>query len=479
MIINEYIYASNGSYISVTVTGKYTAGDTVTATSNGTTHSASLGADGKAMIPVDTTGTYIVTYTIGGLSASKTVDVTASGFTYPITIASPLFKFSMDFDADVFMSDPTGCLTYADDCTGYTPVSYPPSSLGNCQILGDWTYSANGTSDNPLLNGCFYATFKDNGNGLELYEKLNPNNLTQKIATWNGTSWVASSGASSITTYDTMFCIPTIYMSSTATKLSLSNISTEGTAYAHTIDNHVYDYLAIGVYESIADNGIAYSCSGSVHKGEWTRNQWRTACNSKSVKDGYALQWNFHHLQLWRMMTILAAKSFNGQTQIGNGGYSYSSNEGVCNTYGPFAGATTDGTAVKAYIENPWGHDYELVDDFYNRYGWFWAGQRSVPTDTTDDKERINTYFSASGYPNAIVTDIFGWGLGTNANGSTTTGTCDQFITSAGDGRNLGVGGYGASATSGSAGISYIDASFTPDWTIMLVASRMAFVFDL
>ena len=102
MIINEYIYASNGSYISITINGRYTAGDTVTATLSGTTYTGTLGADGKCMIPVDATGTYIVTYTHDGMAVYTSINVSVLGFTYPITMRSPSYKFSMEFDADVF-----------------------------------------------------------------------------------------------------------------------------------------------------------------------------------------------------------------------------------------------------------------------------------------------------------------------------------------------------------------------------------------
>ena len=87
MIINEYIYASNGSYINVTVTGTGNAGGTVTATLSGTSYTGTTDASGHAMIPVDDTGTYSLSYINGTYSGSGTVTVSVKGFTYMTSIA--------------------------------------------------------------------------------------------------------------------------------------------------------------------------------------------------------------------------------------------------------------------------------------------------------------------------------------------------------------------------------------------------------
>ena len=472
--------------------GTDTVTQSVAATAVGTSASLTVNDIGSytISIPSPPTGGAATTVT-----ATAVGGATVNAGTITVSYGSAGFTFGMTFDATTFQTDPTSCLAYTDDCLGYTPVSGPGSSLAKCSTIGSWEMKSDGTSDNPLLDECFYATFNSSG---VLDEKLNPQNLTQKIATWNNTTkeWESASGTSSITSENTMFCIPTCYVGATASKIILSGSESDGTAFAHTIDGHTYDYLAIGVYEGYDDGTKLWSKSGVAASGSITRPTFRSHAQANTVQDGHAMVWNFHQWNLWRIMTILAMKSFNGQSQIGQGGFYYngSTGQGLCNAMGPFAGSTSTSestsTSVKAYIENPWGYKYEFIDDFVNEYvngaNRIWIGQNANPTDTpaaqggtVTDKTSYPFALASSDFPSEIYTDAAVWGLGKATGGSSSTGLCDRQYTGA-SGPYIGrVGGYSGGVSDGNSGPSCLGANVTLYNSDVTWGARLAFVFDL
>lgn len=351
---------------------------------------------------------------------------------------------------------------------------------------------ADGTSSNPMLDDCFYATFDSSG---VLHEKLNPQDLTQVIATWDNVykEWISASGASHITTEDTMFCIPTTYMDGNSTSISLRGYGEDGgSAYAHTIGGHTYEYLAIGVYEGFKSKNMLMSWSGKVSTGNESRSGFRSYATSKTVQNGHAMVWNFYQWNLWRIMTIFAMKSFNGQSQIGRGGPVYTSEtQGKCNAMGPFAGRSSR-DYVKAFIEAPWGFKYEFIDDFVCSYGntsgrKIWIGQNIIPTDTptaaggtASDKTSYVWSIGATGFPNAILSDAPVWGIGNNSAGSNTTGLCDKHAINTNTGVYIGsVGGYYSDESDGSAGPSFLHTSVDTGTSEQKNTARLAFVFDI
>jgi hypothetical protein len=469
----------------------YQQGRTVTATNGTDTQTGTTDASGSVRLLLKGVGDYTVTADVpsgsGGTIAAQTVSVELGGvYSVALVLSFGWGKFGMSFNATTFKTDPTGCLAYTDDCAGYTPVSGPGSSLAKCSTIGDWEMKSDGTSDNPLLAECFYATFTSGG---VLHEKLNPQNLTQKIATWNNTSkqWESASGSSSITSENTMFCIPKCYVGSTASKIVLSGSESDGTAFAHTIGGHTYDYLAIGVYEGYDDGTKLWSKSGVASSASITRPTFRSHAQAQTVQDGHAMVWNFHQWNLWRIMTIFAMKSFNGQSQIGQGGFTYngSTGQGLCNAMGPFAGDTSTSPStsksVKAYIENPWGYKYEFIDDAVAHDGHIWVGQNAQPDDTytSASKTDLGAYSFDNIAPNAISTTPISWGLGTAMGGSATTGLCDyQYINTSGD-YLARVGGYSDNVSNGSAGPSCLRAGNALDYSAATYGARLAFVFDV
>ena len=445
---------------------------------------------GKCTIQLGlTNGVMLVSYEKDGNRAEQTVNV-AIGVTTQVflTIIASLFTFTMNYNASNFVSSPNNCLTYADGCAGFTPVSGPGSS-GNtpakCTNIGSWVMNADGTSSNPLLDKCFYATFTDAG---VLHEKLNPQNLKQKIATWNNSTkeWVPASGSSSVTTENTMFCIPTIYVSSTAASIALS-LEVGGNPFAHTIDNHVYQYMAIGVYPVNGSSTRLKSISGATSTVSIQDSDLVAGCRANTVQNGKAILCNWFQWQLYRLLVLFSIRHFNSQEKIGQGGQTAGEKTtGLMDAMGPFAGSsgafTGDSQGVKAFIENPWGHNAEVLGDLFcdsdsSVYAFQTSTQNSMSTTgvciTASPHSLINTDL-ASG---SISTEPETWGWGTGSGGSATTGGCDgQFLPDYDEGPTPLVGGESYTVELDSyAGISYLNGYYPGPET----SGRLVFVFDI
>lgn len=447
---------------------------------------------GTASVTVYAVGSYTVSITAptGGVANEVSVTTVAgSSVTASITISYEL-TFTMNYNASNFVSSPDNCLTYAGGCAGFTPVSGPGSSgstPAKCKNIGSWVMNADGTSSNPLLNKCFYATFTDAG---VLHEKLNPQDLTKKIATWNNSTkkWVSATGSSSITSENTMFCIPTIYVSSTSTSITLSEKEKVGSKpFAHTIDNHVYQYMAIGVYPANeAAPERMKSISGATSTVNMSQSIFVAACRDNRVQNGKAMLCNWFQRQLYRLLVLFSIRHFNSQLKIGNGGQKYGEKTtGLMNAMGPFAGSsstsTGDSQGVKAYIENPWGHNVEFLGDFKYVSDGVYAFQTSTqnPTSTTGGinvKASPHSLTSPGLASGSISTEPETWGWGTGSGGSATTGGCD-FQDLPFSGRPFCIVGGSGNVSDGNAGVS----SLGPDdgAAYRTRGGRLVFVFDI
>lgn len=392
-------------------------------------------------------------------------------------------SFGMSFDSTIFNTDPKGCLAYTKDCTGFTPVSSPPSSLGPCSVLGSWDMNEYGSSDNPFLDSCFYATFDGDGN---LHERLNPKDLAQIIGLWDPdkNGWIPAIGASSIESENTMFCFPALYRKGDDSSVTIGTDASSGTAYGATIDGHTYQYEAIGVYEGYVQGSKLMSLSGKASSANITRPNFRTYAAANKVKNGLAMLWNFHQWRDWWHLYLFGAKSFNGQVAVGQGGFTYNGGvgQGLCNAMGLWAGSSaasaSTATSVKALIENPWGYKYEFIDDFVNSSGTIYVGQNSTPDDTTSNK--ISTSFgTGSGWQSGLNSTGAFWGLSTGTSGSSTTCQCDCRYSNS-SGTYLGyVGAFSNYVSNGFAGPSYLLASISLSFSSSNLGARLAFVFDL
>lgn len=444
---------------------------------------------GTATVTVQSARTYTVSITApSGGSASDVTVTTVAGSSVTASIeVSYGVTFTMNYASSNFVSSPDNCLTYADDCAGFTPVSGPGSTgstPAKCTNIGSWVMNADGTSENPLLDRCFYATFTDAG---VLHEKLNPQNLAQKIATWDGSKWVSASGSSSITSENTMFCIPTIYVSSTSSSITISTKESTGTAFAHTIDDHTYEYMAIAVYPGNGSSSRIKSISGATSTVSISQADLVTGCKANTISNGKAMLCNWHQWQLYRLLVLFAMRHFNSQTQIGQGGQTYGAQTtGLMNAMGPFAGSSSTSTGstqgVKAFIENPWGHNYEYLGDIKYISNGVYVFQTSTqsPTSTTGGTS-ISTSPHSLTSPGtsfgSISTQPMTWGWGTGSGGSATTGGCDYMSLPNSSYPFAIVGGGSVYVSYGVAGVSYLRAaagSADSD-----VGGRSVFVFDL
>ena len=444
---------------------------------------------GTASVTVYAVGSYTVSVTAptGGEANSVSVTTVAgNSVTASITISYD-FTFTMNYNASNFVSSPNNCLTYGGDCAGFTPVSGPGSSgsrPAKCKNIGSWVMNADGTSSNKLLDKCFYATFTNAG---VLHEKLNPQDLTKKIARWNNSTkeWVSATGSSSITSENTMFCIPTIYVSSTATSITLSS-KVGGKPFAHTIDDHVYQYMAIGVYPANGSSTRLKSISGATSTVNISQSDLVAGCRANTVQNGKAILCNWFQWQLYRLLVLFSIRHFNSQEKIGQGGQTYGEKTtGLMNTMGPFAGSSStsvsDTQGVKAYIENPWGHNHEYLGDFKYVSDGTYVFQTSTqnPTSTTGGVKVDASPYSLTGIglaSGSISTEPETWGWGTGDGGSETTGGCDLQHLLRSDYPFGVVGGNSGYVGFGYVGVSYLDFGKYADDNR---GGRLVFVFDL
>ena len=429
------------------------------------TQTATTVTGGTCSFTANNVGAYSFTITNlpDGASVSAASQTLAADGTYSVAMTISFgWKVSMTFNANTFKTDPTGCLAYADDAAGMTPMANSNSSLAKVSNFGSWDKECD------LYKDLFYATFTDQG---ELHEVLNPEDLT---LTEDG-------GASHITSENTMLCIPTMYMKGESAKLSISSKSDEGTAYAHTIDGQVYDYLALGVYHGYVQNGKLKSISGVLPTKSTTRANFRTYARANTVQNGVAIQQNYHQRKLLNQIgCFFPCKSFDGQRKIGQGGHSYSSNTtGTMNKMGMFAGNVSGTTsAVKALVENPWGSQYEFIDDFVVMARAVYVGQTSNPTDDTNNKTNIGS-MKDSGFCNTILTTDQAWGLPNDSSGSNSTGLCDYHWVDNGSNYLGYVGGTSDVVSNGYAGPSYLLACIGFSYSDSSIGARLAFVLDL
>ncbi len=459
------------------------SGQEVTATSGANVMTATSDSDCIATFNGLATGTTWV-FSCDGKSETVVINHILIDVDLSVTpLSINEVSFGMTFNSSTFASDPKGCLTYTGDCAGFTPVSAPPSSLGACGTLGSWDMNADGSSSNKLLASCFYATFDSDGN---LHELLNPKNLAQKIGEWNSDKkgWKAASGASSITSENTMFCFPALYRKGTSSSVTIGTTSESGTAYGATIDGHTYQYEAIGVYEGYVNGSKLMSLSGKASSANITRPNFRTYAAANTVKNGKAMLWNFHQWRDWWHLYLFGAKSFNGQVAIGQGGLTYnaSTGQGLCNAMGLWAGSSSStasaSTSVKALIENPWGYKWEFIDDFVQSAGTIYAGQNSSPDDTTSGKQSTS-FGTGSGWQSGLNSTGAFWGISNGTSGSSTTYQCD-YRGSSTSGPYLGcVGGSSADVSNGRAGPSFLVAYDSLSSSSSGCGARLAFVFDL
>lgn len=380
-------------------------------------------------------------------------------------------------------------------CVCLVPISEESdadSGVLESLYAGSWTWDPS-TGMGPY--NMFYGAF-DIDNGNSFVSILDPYDLSKKI---DGTALGEGN-------YNIMLIIPTVYWSVDENgDLILTNDRAHGgTARAHTIDGHVYKYLAIGVYEATADNDSSptklTSQTGKLPLVSKTRAQFRALAdanimNSSLGSDAYAMLWNLYQWELYKYICFTIMENFNSQTTVGNGHtyrspvvYRYTTGAET-DSLGPYAGkigtiTTYGNSSVKLLIENAWGGVFEFVDGVViDGTSGFYIDTNHTPTDQTSGANITyvqESIIASSNYPTTISTNADVWGFGTGGAGSATVGLTDYTYTSNSTNRVLYVGGYSTSNESVSlqCGLSYADATTALSSSTDYRGSRVAFVFD-
>ncbi len=380
----------------------------------------------------------------------------------------------------------------------YTPIG-TSSSTGSYTSVngtnsGSWAFDEDGYG--PF--GSFYAAF-DPAQDNKMIGHLDPDDLTRLV---DGTSIAGQR-------YNVMWCLPTVYWltDSNGNLILTDDPDAGGTAYAHTIDGHVYGYIGIGVYEASTwtVNGKAILTSFTemdprtattpiIMRG-WANNQLVNTSNDET--NGCAMLWNFYQWQLYRFCAVSVMGSWNSQSVAGTGSFNYNRFDGYAETTGqldssgPYAGDKTTGSAgyctpVKVFIENAWGSTEEYVDGVVIDSLEYYIDQSAVPTGTTSGTYITNPNgklpLGLTGvYAGSPSTETQIWGMPTSM--ASTPLLYDAAITTNDTGTRIMLVG-GAPTTTDSiisvaqfGGISAINCSYVGTSSIY-VGSRLAFVFD-
>lgn len=241
---------------------------------------------------------------------------------------------------DTTNSDPSACITYADDATSMTAGS------------DAW----------DEFFGHYPCLFK---NGAEV-GKLNRNNFAQFE---NGTSADITSGNAG----DVMIAFPKLgyKITTSGNNMTVSmtdNPSAEGYCYlAHTRGTTVKDVFYLGAYKGYTSSSKLRSLSGKTPTVDTTIGNFRTQAQANG--SGYD-QSAFNQLVFRQCMYLLKYKNLDSQTAVGYGyanGNSASIATGGTNAKGMDYGETTGKLQMKLFgLEDFWGNVWEFIDGIFS-----------------------------------------------------------------------------------------------------------------
>ena len=374
---------------------------------------------------------------------------------------------------------------------GYSPIGTSAAegsytSVGNTNS-GSWAFDDEGYG--PFNS--FYAAF-DPAQNNKMIGHLDPDDLTKLV---DGTSIAGED-------YNIMWCLPTVYWSTDSSgNLILTNDpNAGGTAYAHTINGHVYEYIGIGVYEASTKtvNGqtILTSITGDTPLVSQTRATFRDYANNQIVNtdgegnNGYAMVWNFYQYELYKYCALAVMGSWDSQSVGGMGdtyydGTPYYTIPGQHDKSGPYAGTkgtsvnSTYGTdSVKVFIENAWGSVNDFVDGIVFSNRQYYIDQSAVPTDATSGTyiTHISTSLPSNSWGSSPSTTVQIWGMPTASGGSSSSGLYDYVYSKTGT-CVPSVGGFSQN-NDWYPGVSFVNANHTLSSSGTGIGGRLAFVFD-
>ncbi len=462
IVVSADVEAAGGESVLFVSTDPIQSGITITAeaVSDGfSDQTSTTSVQGKVTFRLsENTLWYIYGESVGNLVSDKKTFKAVAGESFKINLDyEEKFTYTLNFDANKFASGADDALSYADDLAALSPVKN--TGTGYIQNT-DW-------ESNSFIDFCYYGVF-DPLSG-DFKGKLKNNNLSQYID--------GRSAANDIKTNNVMWCIPTTYITSTASTLTLTNDHTKGDAPAHTMDDWIYEYYGIAVYECTIVGDKLLSISDSAPTASKTRAEFRDAADNNVVKNGHATQWNFPQQQLFKLITISIGCHFDSQKTFGSG--STSGNSGPTKTGtmngGMYYGSTSNTTTgVKYIIENAHGSLSEFVDDVVMKDNKIYIGQHSTGiNDETSNKTNLIT-IPNGGYPSKISTNPNSWGIGIENSGSNSNGTYDY--QTGGSGPSLFcVGGSWGNGLD--AGVSCI-YDYSLGYSRSDIGARLAYVFD-
>lgn len=393
---------------------------------------------------------------------------------------------------------------------GMTPISHASgtTTLTALANQGSWTWDYNKTTHVGSGLGpfnSFYAAF-DIDDGNKFVTILNPYNLGQDLS---GTALPNGN-------YNIMWVLPTVYWKVVDGNVTLTNDpNAGGTAYAHTINGHVYNYIAIGVYHgstTTIDNGnttVLTSKSGVAPTNMQTRATFRDQANNYTMDESlganaYSMLWNFYQWELYKLCCYTVMEGFNSQMIVGNGNV-YGGNStkvtGGADALGPYAGNPGDLTAsgsnatiygqdyAKLFIEEAWGTVRDFVDGVVvDANQGFYIDTSNEPTDSTTAGgyvEYIAQALPSTNFGATISTsNAKTWGYAETTNASTdyyNKGMTDKTYTATSGSKIITVGGNSDSGSSRSInyGMSHVYADYDLTTSYNYLGSRLAFVFDV
>lgn len=343
-----------------------------------------------------------------------------------------------------------------DGMTAIYHPSYDPSSVTDeddgTDGYGSWTWDLE-TGLGPFNS--FYAAFDIDHNN-NMVAKLNPFDLSKTIDGYD-----LPEGR-----FNIMWVLPTVYWkvgeitvevpgendtteTVTYPTLTLTNDATaDGVAYAHTINGHVYKYVAYGVYEasrvqidvggtqvyavaSIPDIVVSANQSLNTYRANAARYEMSTELSSSENNPAYSMLWNYYQWQLYRYCCLSLMEDWNSQSIVGNGYLDRTNGNyvmpGTLDQSGPYAGtvgtplsAENSSSAVKMFIENSWGSYWEYVDgitfDYQSIKGVDDATETvidvyiqpvNLPTNSTNETDPyVEKITLSSGFKNKSVSDL-------------------------------------------------------------------------
>lgn len=392
-------YTASVSFITLTVSIK--TGSTVVVTKG--SYSYSKVSNGTAVFYLPETGTWSVTASLSGDTATGTIS--CSSYTaYSLTLN--YFKI-FGVSIDLSNSDPASAVTYTDDAVGMTAGS------------SDWDSEPIFKDIKPclLLNGV-------------VQKYLNKNNFAQDES---GTSVDITSGSVG----DVMIEIPKcgVKISTSGNTLTIKitdnpNATGDGFHYyAHTrATEGDCDKLYIGAYVGYTSSSKLRSLSGKSPTVNQTIGTFRTQAQANG--DGYD-QISFYPLTLLQCLFLIRYKNRNSQTALGRGyvDASAKTNTGATNTNGMYYGTTSGTVHVKfAGIEDFWGNIFYFID------GIFSDSSRNILTAFQNFNDTGSGYTSRGQGATSDIGNYMSKPQGTTetgfiakeVNGSSTTYFCDN-----------------------------------------------------